>query len=132
MVCIGVPYGMNLWQVGDSMQQNGAYKSTLKPKKSLLLQKKQEMRLGFRIDCHDIAGLVHHAWEHSFARTESNRRATAERGWNPLMFNLLDHEELYREKDDSAINNAHQLAALHGKENIDLSSLNFDSRVAKH
>jgi len=41
-VCIGVPYGTNLWQVGDSMQQNGAYKSRLTLKKQLLLEKKQD------------------------------------------------------------------------------------------
>ena len=130
-VCIGVPYGTNLWQVGDSAQQNGAYKSRLMLEKSLLLQKKQEMRLDFRIDRHDIVGLVHCAWEHSFARTESSRRAIAERGWNPLTFNLLDHEELHRDKDENAINNAYQLAAIYGKENVDPSSLNFDSGVAK-
>jgi len=29
VVCIGVPYGTSLWQVGGSSQQNGAYKMTL-------------------------------------------------------------------------------------------------------
>ena len=29
VVCIGVPYGTALWQVGDSSQQNGAYKMAL-------------------------------------------------------------------------------------------------------
>ncbi len=87
--------------------------------------------MDFRIDRHDVVGLVHRAWEHSFARTESSRRAIAERGWNPLTFNLLDHEELHRDKDENAINNAYQLAAIYGKENVDPSSLNFDSGVAK-
>jgi len=39
-VCIGVPYGTNLWQVGDSAQHNGAYKSRLTLEKQLLLEKK--------------------------------------------------------------------------------------------
>jgi hypothetical protein len=63
-VCIGVPYGTNLWQVCDSAQQNGAYKSRLTSEKQLLLKKQQEMRLDFRIDWHDIVGLVHHAWQY--------------------------------------------------------------------
>ena len=29
-VCIGIPYGTNLWQLGDSLQQNGAFKIALK------------------------------------------------------------------------------------------------------
>ncbi len=82
--------------------------------------------MDFRINHHDIVGLVHCAWEHSFARAESSRRAIADRGWNPLTFNLLDHEELH-----SAINNVYQLTAIHGKESIDPSSLNFDRGVAK-
>ena len=28
-VCIGVPYGTSLWQVGDSVQQNGSFNSAL-------------------------------------------------------------------------------------------------------
>jgi hypothetical protein len=49
-VCIGVPYGMNLWQVGDSTQQNGAYKSRLTLEKQVLLKKKQNLRLDFTIE----------------------------------------------------------------------------------
>jgi len=89
------------------------------------------MRLDFRIDRHDVIGLVHYAWEHSFAKVESNRKAIAGRGWNPLTLNLLDQEELHREKDDKAIKNTYQLAFIHGKENVDPSCLNFDSGVTK-
>lgn len=28
-VCIGVPYGTAIWQVGDSTEQNGMYKLSL-------------------------------------------------------------------------------------------------------
>jgi hypothetical protein len=122
-VCIGVLYGMNLWQVGDSVQQNGAYKSRLALEKSLLLQKKQKMQLDFRIDRHDVVGLVHRAWEHSFAKVENNRKAITERGQNPLTFNLLDLKELQREKDDKVIKNAYQLASIHGKETVDSTAL---------
>ena len=36
-VTIGVPYGTNLWQVGDSIEQNGSFKFHLKEAKELLL-----------------------------------------------------------------------------------------------
>ena len=32
-VCIGVPYGTSLWQIGDSAQQNGRFKMLLTEKK---------------------------------------------------------------------------------------------------
>ncbi len=73
-VCIGVPYGTNLWQVGDSTQQNGAYKSRLTLEKQILLEKKQKLRLDFKIECHDVVGLVQRAWEHSFDRVDSNKK----------------------------------------------------------
>jgi hypothetical protein len=41
------------------------------------------MQLDFRIDRHDVVGLVHRAWEHSFAKVENNRKAITERGQNP-------------------------------------------------
>jgi len=46
-VCIGVPYGTNLWQVGDSAQQNGAFKSRLSEEKALLLEKKTRSAAAF-------------------------------------------------------------------------------------
>ncbi len=58
-VCIGVPYGTNLWQVGDSTQQNGAFKTALAQEKKVLLQKKQLLRMPFRIERHDAVGLTH-------------------------------------------------------------------------
>jgi hypothetical protein len=36
-VCTGVPYGTSLWQVGDSIEQNGQYKEELKDTKEQLL-----------------------------------------------------------------------------------------------
>ena len=42
-VCISVPYGTNLWQVGDSSQQNGAFKRALKKAKQYFIE--QNMKL---------------------------------------------------------------------------------------
>jgi len=58
-LCIGAAYGMHLWQMGDSAQQNGAFKMALK-------KAKQHICLPCKIEKHDIIGLVHHAWNESF------------------------------------------------------------------
>ncbi len=90
-------------------------------------KKKQELRLPFRIERHDAVGLTLRAWNQSFARVESNKKAVAERGWGPLTYNLLDHPELTRKQDNTAVLRAYQLAhQLHGKEIVDPATLNID------
>ena len=43
-VCIDVPYGTALWQVGDASKQNGAYKMALaRAKENLIKEKNQEV-----------------------------------------------------------------------------------------
>jgi hypothetical protein len=39
-VCIGVPYGMHVWQVSDSSEQNGAFKMAITVAKQNILEKK--------------------------------------------------------------------------------------------
>jgi hypothetical protein len=130
-VCIGVPYGTNLWQVGDSSQQNGAFKIALKKAKQCLLQHKEMFPpIPVRIEKHDIVGLVHEAWNQSFAQVESNKRAIAERGWSPLTYTLLDHPELTRKKDTTAIQQAYKRSSLSGINICNASTLNLDNGIA--
>jgi hypothetical protein len=98
-VCIGVPYGKSLWQVGDSKQQNGQYKDKSKEGKERLLTMKTKRGLRFTIVKQDIMWIVRYAWEKSFARVETNKHAIAERGWGPLHYVLLDHPELKQIED---------------------------------
>ncbi len=42
----------------------------------------------------DIIPYVNYAWEQSFARVETNRRAIADRGWGPLNYNLLINDDV--------------------------------------
>jgi hypothetical protein len=76
-------------------------------------------------------GLVHRAWLYSFDKRDSNKKAISERGWNLLTYNLLDHPELKKEKDNIAVKNAYQLTSINGKENIDPNSFNLDDGIAK-
>ena len=97
-VCIGVPYGTSYWQVGDSTEQNGCFKMALTKHKRNLLTRKEECRLEFAIEKVDVVYLVHQAWLDSFARVQSNKKAIAERGWNPLTYNCLLHPEILATK----------------------------------
>jgi hypothetical protein len=93
-VFIGVPYGTSMWQVGDSIEQNGQYKETLKNVKEQLLALKDKHCMTFTLTRHDIMWLVRYDWEKSFARVRTNKQAIAERGWGPMNYVLLDHPEL--------------------------------------
>jgi len=130
-VCIGVPYGTHVWQVGDSSEQNGAFKMALTEAKQCVLEKKMNMQLKrANIERHDIVGLVHYAWEKSFARVRNNKKATAVRGWGPLTYNLLDSEELRREKNRNPVNSAYDLCKIAGHSSGDPLALNFDNGLA--
>jgi hypothetical protein len=94
MVCIGVPYGTSMWQVGDSIEQNGQYKDKLKNAKEQLLALKDKHGMKFTLTRHDTMWLVRYAWENSFVRVRTKKQAIAERGWGPLNYLLLDHPEL--------------------------------------
>jgi hypothetical protein len=100
-VCIGVPYGTALWQVGDSFQQNGRYKMSASTKKKIMLRTRiSQMISDVEILPSDIIVIVNHAWNASFADVPGNIAAVLERGWNPLNKNLLLLEELRKTMTD--------------------------------
>lgn len=66
VVCIGVPYGTALWQVGDSSEQNGAYKIALAKCIELLLKKKQTKMMLPTIEGYEIIILINYVCAHSF------------------------------------------------------------------
>ena len=95
-VCLGLPYGTSFWQVGDSSEQNGAFKMNLTKAKRELVHKKWRcgMSKDARVEKHDIMLIVSQAWDKSFGWVATNQKAIAARGWNPLTRNLLDNKEL--------------------------------------
>jgi hypothetical protein len=88
-VCIGVPYGTALWQVGDSTEQNGNFKMSMNRMKELIMNKRMATMTHVELVSTDIIPLVNYAWERSFMKVESNKRAICDRGWYPLNRNLL-------------------------------------------
>jgi hypothetical protein len=99
-VCIGVPYGTSLWQVGDSKQQNCQYKDKSKEGKERIVTMKTKHGLRFTIIKQDIMWIFCYALEKSFARVDTNKYAIAERGWGPLNYVLLDHMVNLRDDSD--------------------------------
>ena len=87
-VCIGVPYGTALWQVGDSSEQNGSFKMSLAVEKKELFNHRLDT---FQHDLHlvktDILPLIRKSWRKGFGNVVNNRKAIAHRGWFP--FNLV-------------------------------------------
>ena len=93
-VCIGVPYGTALWQVGDSKEQNGSYNIAITKAKDELLQEKDKKCMRAELQTYDIIPLVNKAWDKSFARTNKNKTAISDRGWNPLNRNILTFPDI--------------------------------------
>jgi len=95
VVCLGVPYGTALWQVGDSKEQNGSFNIALtKAKQDLLDFKLKKMTEDQYLKPTDLMPLINKAWNASFARKNKNLQAIADRGWNPLNYNILTMPEI--------------------------------------
>eukprot|EP00590_Aulacoseira_subarctica_P006816 CAMPEP_0172416928 /NCGR_PEP_ID=MMETSP1064-20121228/3436_1 /TAXON_ID=202472 /ORGANISM="Aulacoseira subarctica , Strain CCAP 1002/5" /LENGTH=325 /DNA_ID=CAMNT_0013154913 /DNA_START=569 /DNA_END=1542 /DNA_ORIENTATION=+ len=106
-VCLGLPYGTSIWQVGDSTEQNGCYKMALIDEKMKLVTQKNDAGLPYSILKTDIIPLVRKAWAVSFARKETNIKAINARGWGPrgLNKNCLTHPEVLATKPKAHGNN---------------------------
>ena len=91
-VCIGVPYGSHMWQVADSSQCNGAYKTAIAKYKQKVYDMKPEAKKAWRDS--DVLPIVKHAFKESFAKESSVKHAVASRGWNPLNYALLNHPDI--------------------------------------
>jgi hypothetical protein len=129
--CIGVPYGISYWQVGDSTEQNGCFKMALTKHKRNLLTRKEKCRLEFAVEKGDVVYLVHQAWLESFACVKSNKKAIADRGWNPLTYNCLLHPEILATKyqHNTAASNIKQSA--NSPTNIEITeNLNLSQGLA--
>ena len=119
----GVPYKTELWQIGDSSEGNGMFKSNWYLAKQDLLRFKIEKGMPLTIEATDIIPLVNIAWSKSFARADKIRNAIADRGWNPANRKLLTHPEILKTKtvNDEAQeepNNQHQVEATGGPEDV--------------
>jgi hypothetical protein len=98
--CLGVPYLTHLWQVADSPEQNGSFKSQLARAKEELMSFKLQKGMTARLNTTDIIPLLNIAWGKSFANIESNKRAVASRGWYPPTKKILQDPSLWDLQDE--------------------------------
>ena len=80
VVCIGVPYGTALWQVGDSKEQNGSFNIAITKAKDELLAFKESIGLSNGLVPIDMMPVINNAWRQSFTRIEKNKHAISNRG----------------------------------------------------
>ena len=97
----------------------------------MVLQEKARLRLEYKIEKHDIVGIVHYAWNTSFARVETNKKAIANRGWYPVNYILLDNKELDKDKNNKHVREAYTCCELTGSKPEDLSNLNLQNGISK-
>ena len=99
IVCLGVPYGTHLWQMGDSSEMNGKYKMALTTGKEELVAFRSGIGapLGFKRT--DITPLCNKAWNRSFADVVRAKKALCDRGWAPLNRALLLNEEVLKTRE---------------------------------
>ena len=80
VVCLGVPYGTALWQVGDSKEQNGSFNIAMtKAKQDLLDLKMRRMTEDMSLKPTDLVPLIKKAWNASFARKAKTQQAIADK-----------------------------------------------------
>ena len=87
--CIGLPNATHLWQVGDSNEQNGTFKTKWYSEKSKLVLYRTRKGLSPALVKSDIIPLINKIWPVSFGRKYSNKNAISARGWYPPTRKLL-------------------------------------------
>jgi len=94
--CFCVPYATHVWQVADASSLNGAYKIELAKAKCKYI----EHRNVPKFEPTDIIPLVNMAFAKSFGSQKNALKAIADRGWNPLNYNILATYQ-YFEKENT-------------------------------
>jgi hypothetical protein len=126
-VCLGVPYATVLWQVGDASEQNGKFKIEWTKVKEWMMLYKSLNCLPMSIGPTDIIPLINRVFHKSYSSINSNLKALADRGWNPLNRKLLEHKELI---DDSIALSQNTLTSAHENSSPGSTSLNIHEGMA--
>jgi hypothetical protein len=123
VACIGVPYGTHLWQVADSPQLNGSFKTELVKAKRQLFRYKQSLGKS-NFEPTDIIPLINRAWPASFGNVKNSAKAIAVRGWGPLNYCLLQHQFFANDEKNSEIDSSESSI-------LDLSTINTRTGIAR-
>jgi hypothetical protein len=93
-VCLGVPYATNFWQVGDSAEQNGTFKTLWYREKDRVTRFKSDRYMPLTINPRDVMPIMNRIFQHSYNQPETNKNATSDQGWCPANRKLYTHPEL--------------------------------------
>jgi hypothetical protein len=88
-----------VWQVGDSVEQNSTFKIESTKANANTATATIQAGLPATLKRSNIVRIVNIAWQNSFARVETNKKAIDARECGPLNYILMDHPELQETKD---------------------------------
>jgi len=92
-VCFGVLYATSLWQLGDSAENNGAFKTVWYHEKEKLLLWKYERWVEGVIWHYDVIPLLNKVFHRAFGQVAINQQAISDHGWGPLNQELPKHPQ---------------------------------------
>ena len=95
---VGCPYFTHAYQVHDSSEANGAFKSNWYKEKDQLIQWKSQHGYSISLGKTDIMPLLNRAAEASFGNTGNAKKVISSRGWNPLNYSCLTLKEVLATK----------------------------------
>jgi hypothetical protein len=102
-VAIGLPHSTHHWQVGDSPEENQAFKFHSRVKKDKIVKFQARLSITPQIKRYHAVPICNYAFRRSFMRCDSVKRAIAERGWNPCNMNCLYSKEVIQTQVSTAL-----------------------------
>jgi hypothetical protein len=109
------------WQVADASSLNGAYKIELVKAKRQYLEHRNQPKF----EPTDIVPLINMAFEKSFGNQKNAVKAIADRGWNPLNYNILTI--ILDKKNDDVVD-----LTVGNSENIALPKVNVEAGIGSY
>jgi hypothetical protein len=120
-IYLGLPNATAYWQVGDSSEQNGAFKNLQRKVKEDIRDRQRLFYENNKISRHHCVFILHQVFPDCYGNVEGNKKAILQRGWNPLNRGCLSIPEILKSKptDNAAVSTAVSTAVI-----TDTSSVN--------
>ena len=100
---LGLPNATAYWQVGDSSQQNGAWKNLQRVEKERIRANQQLHKQRLKIERHHAVYMLQRVFHLCYGNVEGNKNAILERGWNPLNKGCLSMPDVLKTKPKVSI-----------------------------
>ena len=100
---LGLPNATAYWQVGDSSEQNGAWKNLQRVEKETIRANQQLHKQRLKIERHHAVYMLQRVFHLCYGNVEGNKNAILERGWNPLNKGCLSMPDVLKTKPKVSI-----------------------------